>query len=294
MKEKEAYEVLGWPNTAKGNDGDEWLPFRCPTPGCQSEGVSRSREFGFGRCGRCSAILEVVKPADAQSRVNKDEERERPSTSTTTKSGEKANVSKELASAEKLGEQLEELVVKRGQCPDEDRNILLMAYWALIFDFHKAILGLIPRQLCGSAFPLVRPCLETLVRAHVTVKGSAADVKNLQDDTYHTDFDKIGQWMDTEFATERLFTNFIGGAPGPNRPGPFKKGLSQVVLDVAAEAAALTLPSSFIRSLTWIFSTERTASLISRLSASSARPATSLSNFSTESSHVKGREARPG
>jgi hypothetical protein len=212
MKEKEAYEVLGWPHTAKGNDGDEWLPFRCPTPGCQSEGVSRSREFSFGRCGRCGAIMEVVNLADAQSRVNKDEERERSSASTTTKSAEKANVSKELASAEKLGEQLEGLVVMRGQCPDEDRNILLMAYWALIFDFHKAILGLIPRQLCGSAFALVRPSLETLVRAHVAVKGSAADVKNLQDDTYHTDFDKIGQWMDKEFATERLFTNFIGGA----------------------------------------------------------------------------------
>ena len=128
------------------------------------------------------------------------------------KSAEKANVSKELASAENIGEQLEELVVNRGQCPDEERNILLMGYWALIFDFHKAILGLIPRQLYGGAFALVRPLLESLVRAHVAVKGSAAEVKSLQEDTYHTDFDKIGEWMDKEFATERLFTNFIGGA----------------------------------------------------------------------------------
>jgi hypothetical protein len=211
MKEKEAYEVLGWSHTGKGNDGDEWLAFQCPTPGCQSEGVSRRREFDFGRCGRCGAIMEAVNPTDAQSRV-KDEEREKPPASKPAKSAEKANISKELASAERIGEQLEELVVKRGQFPDDDRNILLMAYWALIFDFHKAILDLISKQLCGSAFALVRPCVETLVRAHVAVKGSAADVKSLQKDTYITDFDKIGQWMDNAFATENLFTNFIGGA----------------------------------------------------------------------------------
>src|SRR5882762_2575515 len=168
MTEKEAYEVLDWSHAGQGKDGDEWLAFRCPKPGCRSEGVSRKREFDFGRCGRCGAIMEVVNPADAQSRV-KDEEREKPA-SKPAKSAEKANVSKELTSAEKIGEQLEELVLKRGQCPDDDRNILLMAYWALIFDFHKAILGLIPKQLCGSAFALARPSVEALVRAHVAVR----------------------------------------------------------------------------------------------------------------------------
>jgi len=53
MKEQQAYEVLGWPHDEEGNDGEDWLAFRCPTPGCQSEGVARSREYGFGRCGRC-------------------------------------------------------------------------------------------------------------------------------------------------------------------------------------------------------------------------------------------------
>lgn len=211
MKEQEAYEILGWSHSGKGNDGDEWLAFNCPTPGCQSAGVARSGEFGFGRCGRCRAIMEVVNSAGPQSRV-KDGEQRKPPTSTPAKSAENANVSKELASAANIGEQLEALVVNRGQCPDDDRNILLLAYWALIFDFHKAILGLIPKQLCGSAFALVRPCLETLVRAHVAVNGSAGDVKSLQEDTYHTDFDKIGRWMDNEFATEGLFTTFIGGA----------------------------------------------------------------------------------
>src|SRR5580658_2302686 len=56
----------------------------------------------------------------------------------------------------------------------------------------------------------------------------------------------------------------------------------------------LTEPSSFIRSLTWMFSTVRAAPLISPDSPSSTRPATSVSNFWTDSSHVNGLEARPG
>jgi uncharacterized protein DUF6988 len=211
MKEKEAYEILGWVHAGKGNDGDEWLAFSCSTPACQSEGVARSGEFGFGRCGRCSAIMEVVNGAGPQACV-KDGDHRNPRTSTPAKSAGKVNVSRELTNATNLGEQLEGLLVNRGQCPDDDRNILLLAYWALIFDFHKAILDLIAKQLCGSAFALVRPCLEALVRAHVAVKGSAQDVKNLQEDAYYTDFDSIGQWMDKEFATEKLFTTFIGGA----------------------------------------------------------------------------------
>jgi len=52
MKKKDAYEVLGWAPTGQDDDGDEWLAFKCPTPGCESEGVSRGPEVGFGRCGR--------------------------------------------------------------------------------------------------------------------------------------------------------------------------------------------------------------------------------------------------
>jgi len=210
MKEKEAYALLDWPHEGKGNDGEDWLAFRCPTPGCQSEGVARSSEYGFGRCGICGAIMEVVASANAPSRVQV-AKRETP-TAKPAKPAVTFNIPQELTTAQKLGDQLEELVVKRGQCPDDDRNILSMAYWALIFDFHKGILGNIQNHLYGSAFALVRPCVEALVRAHVAVKGSDEDVNKLQDDTYQTDFDKIGQWMDKEFATENLFTNFIGDA----------------------------------------------------------------------------------
>lgn len=122
------------------------------------------------------------------------------------------SVQSELDSARRLGQQLEELVVKQGQCPDDDRNILLIGYWALLVDFHRGILILIPNALCGSAFALVRPSMEALVRAHIAVRGPADDVKRLQQDDYRTNFATIGPWIDTEFGTEHLFTNFLGHA----------------------------------------------------------------------------------
>jgi hypothetical protein len=86
------------------------------------------------------------------------------------------------------------------------------SYWALVFDFHKAILSLIPNSFCGSAFALVRPSMEALVRAHVAEKGSLADVASLQQDTYRTNFITIGPWIDKEFGSGNLFTDFLGGA----------------------------------------------------------------------------------
>jgi len=122
------------------------------------------------------------------------------------------NVQAELESARHLGEQLEEFVVKRGQCPDDDRNILLIGYWSLLFDFHRGVLSLIPLNLCGSAFALVRPSMEALVRAHIAVRGSAAEILALQQDNYRTNFTTVGPWIDREFGTGSLFTNFLCNA----------------------------------------------------------------------------------
>lgn len=215
MKEKQAYEVLGWPHHGNGNEGDDWLAFRCPTPGCQSEGVARSREFGFGRCGRCGAEMQVVSialttsPATAKQKAPIDLA---PKAKPEAKIAESADVKKELADAQKFAEELESLVLKRGQCRDDDRNILLMAYWALLFDFHRSVLDLMPKPLCGGAFALVRPCMEAVARAHVAVKGTAADIRSLQDDTYRTNFFTIGPWIDSTFGAGDLLTNMFGRA----------------------------------------------------------------------------------
>lgn len=160
MTEQEAYQVLGWTHTGKGNDGNEWLAYRCPTPGCQSEGVARSREFGFGRCGRCGAEMQIVSAtATAPSKAAKQQTPLdlAPKSAPGAKIAESVNVKSELEAAKKFAEELESLVINRGQCPDDDRNILLMAYWALLFDFHRSVLNLIPKPLWGGSIRVGSP-----------------------------------------------------------------------------------------------------------------------------------------
>jgi hypothetical protein len=128
------------------------------------------------------------------------------------KQGGVMTIEAELESARNFGAELEALVVSQGQCPDEDRNILLMGYWALIFDYHKGILSLIPSGFHGSAFALVRPVVEVLVRAHVAIKGSDDDVRAIQQDTYRVNFGTIGPWIDREFGLDGFFSNFLDNA----------------------------------------------------------------------------------
>jgi len=158
--------------------------------------------------------MEVVDPAQAKAKAAEQQKpiNLAPKAKPDAKIAESADVKKELADAQKFAEELESFVVKRGQCPDDERNILLMAYWALLFDFQRSVLNLIPEQLCGGAFALVRPCMEAVARAHVAVKGAAADIKNLQDDTYRTDFSTIGPWIDATFGARDLFTNMFNRA----------------------------------------------------------------------------------
>lgn len=215
MTEKQAYEALGWPHDGTGHEGNDWLAYRCPTPGCQSEGVARSREFGFGTCGRCGAEMEIVTATPKASPAAPEEHTPIglvPQAGQGQKVAESADVKNELASAQRFGEELEGLVMNRGQCPDDDRNILLMGYWSLLFDFHKSVLTLISKPLYGGAFALVRPCMEAVARAHVAVKGTEAEIKTLQDDTYRTNFFTIGPWIDGTFGAGKLFTNMFDRA----------------------------------------------------------------------------------
>jgi hypothetical protein len=82
-----------------------------------------------------------------------------------------ANVQTEIDGARKFGERVEAIVVSKSQFPTGDRNVLLIAYWALMFDYHKGILSLLQSEFFGAAFALVRPVVEAVVRAHVALKN---------------------------------------------------------------------------------------------------------------------------
>src|SRR5258707_8644205 len=109
------------------------------------------------------------------------------------------NVQKGIDSARKFGQQLEDIVVGKNQFPIGDRNVLLIAYWALMFDYHKGILSLLQTEFFGAAFALVRPVVEAVVRAHVTLRGSGDDLAKIKNDEDKVNFKEIGAKIDASF-----------------------------------------------------------------------------------------------
>lgn len=115
----------------------------------------------------------------------------------------------EIKRANEFGDRVEDLVIARGQCPTGDRNTPLMAYWSLIFDFHRGVLCLLSHKFFGSAFALVRPIVEAVVRAHVVIMGSEEDLRKLRDDEYRTNLGTVGKEIDSAFGTGEFFENFL-------------------------------------------------------------------------------------
>jgi hypothetical protein len=121
-------------------------------------------------------------------------------------------VAAETRRANEVGDKIEDLVVAKGQAPTGDRNTLLMAYWSLAFEFHRAILCLVGHKFYGAAFALVRPIIETTIRAHVAIMGSEDDLKKLHSDEYRTNLASVGKEIDSAFHLEGLFENFLSKA----------------------------------------------------------------------------------
>jgi len=110
------------------------------------------------------------------------------------------SVQDEIERATELGQRLEDLIANKQQLVHRgERELLLLGYWSLIFDLDKGMLSLIRSKFYGAAFALVRPIVETLVRSHVAIMCSDEDLAKLQNDTYKTDFSKIGAQIDDHF-----------------------------------------------------------------------------------------------
>jgi len=117
-------------------------------------------------------------------------------------------VQKELDSARRFGEELTEIVVSK-KYTDGERDTLLLAYWELVSDFHRGIHALIRSGFFASAFALVRPVVECLVRAHVALMGSEEDIKSLRDDKYKVNFKEIGSKIDAYFGLDHMMEDFL-------------------------------------------------------------------------------------
>lgn len=92
------------------------------------------------------------------------------------------------------------------------REVLLMGYWALTFDYDGGILTLLSSELFGSAFALLRPLEEAVLRAHLALKGTEREIAAIQKDKYRVDFTTIGKRLDAAFELERLIETFLDDA----------------------------------------------------------------------------------
>jgi hypothetical protein len=131
-------------------------------------------------------------------------------------------VQSEIERAITLGRKLQDLIVKRqtltlgisaNKSPDRDK--LLAAFWALVVDYHEGMLGPMRDKLYGSAFALLRPTVEALIRAHVVLMGSQGVVNEIITDTYKTNFKTVAAEIDAAFGYKRpgiergLFDKFL-------------------------------------------------------------------------------------
>ena len=119
---------------------------------------------------------------------------------------------KEIQHANNFGDQIENLVLAKEHVPTGDRNTLLMAYWSLAFELHRGILALIDHKFYGPSFALVRPIIETAVRAHVVLFCTEDVLKTLHDDTYRTNLATVGKEIDAAFGLDGFFENFLNQA----------------------------------------------------------------------------------
>ncbi len=115
-----------------------------------------------------------------------------------------------LARASKIGEDLENLVVQRGSfLVQSDRTLLIVGYWALVFDYHKSILTLLEKQFYGGAFALLRPMLEAVLRAHITLACKPSVLKSLRNDKYTVNFKEVGPYLDKTYGFGGLFEKIM-------------------------------------------------------------------------------------
>ena len=123
-------------------------------------------------------------------------------------------VKEEIERSTAFGQELEDLIVKRGTLTfvDQTRDRILVAYWSLVFDYDKSILHLLRAGFYGGVFALVRPLVEALVRAHIALIGSDDDIAKIKADEYHVNFKTIGAQIDTAFALDGLFDKFLNRA----------------------------------------------------------------------------------
>lgn len=125
-------------------------------------------------------------------------------------------VENEIDFATILGQSLEALIFNKvkttGFVRCSDRDDLVVAYWSIIFDYCKGILSLLHHKFHHSAFALLRPVTEALVRECVSAKGSDEQVLKIRKGQYNVSYEKDGARIDKEMGTAPLLEKYLKDA----------------------------------------------------------------------------------
>ncbi len=112
------------------------------------------------------------------------------------------NVPEEIDRVSRYGKQLEALLDGKELQLSGDRDALIVGYWSLLLDYHTAIVTLLPKELYGAAFALLRPIVEAWVRVHVAKMGADETMLQLKNDAYRVNFARVGEEIDKAFGLD--------------------------------------------------------------------------------------------
>jgi hypothetical protein len=101
-------------------------------------------------------------------------------------------------------------LLERHAYPDDERSVWVAGCIAVALEHHEAISLLINRQLTGSAFALVRPMVETVVRAHwINAVANDDQVAQAREDkNVFPSMSKMGEAVGKAYGDDELFQRF--------------------------------------------------------------------------------------
>jgi hypothetical protein len=120
-----------------------------------------------------------------------------------------------VAHATKLSRKVQLLVSNNRQhITKTHRDMLALAYWTILFEYHSGLLTLVRTQNPTSAFALLRVFEEAFLKLFLVMYGTDKQVQAIWEGTYSTDFAAVGAQIDEWLGKEPLF--------GPKLKGQIK------------------------------------------------------------------------
>ncbi len=85
------------------------------------------------------------------------------------------------------------------------RDMLALAYWTMLFEYHNGILTLVRNANLTSAFAMLRIFEEAFLKLFLVMFGTDNQVQAIWSNTYGTDFAAVGEMIDKKIGDEPLW-----------------------------------------------------------------------------------------